>query len=101
MKDNYDLVKRVIGQTLRQRPSRVKIQGKSTPLKKLRVSKGLTGRAAAECLGVSYRNYYRLENRPIESIPTTILLAVKLGAFDNPENRDSVLGWWKHYDNSN
>ena len=100
MKDNYDLVKRVISQTLRQKPSRVRIRGRVTPLKKHRVSKGLTGKEAAECLGLSYRNYYRMENKPLEKIPTLVLLAVKMGAFDNPNNRDSVLEWWKHYDSS-
>ena len=100
MKEKFDLLGQAITKALEQKPSRVKVRGVVTPLKKYRVSQKLTGREAAERLGLSYRNYNRLENKPLDQVPTAVLLLVKLGALDNPNNRESVLEWWKIYDSS-
>jgi hypothetical protein len=60
----YLLAKRVVTRALAQKPApgRVRMTGTDTPLKRLRVAAGITGRAAAGRMGIGYRQYYRIEN---------------------------------------
>lgn len=71
----------------------IKLVGKNTELKKYRVNIGITGKEAASRLGISYRNYYRLENKDIKELPSYVLLLIKLGALQYPDpiNREYLI----------
>lgn len=73
--------------------NRIKIVGNDTELKRYRVSIGISGKEAASRLGISYRNYYRLENKDIRELPNYVLLLLKLGALQHPDpiNREYLI----------
>lgn len=92
---NFELASKVLNQLIQERPiTKLRLSGKDTILKRYRIKKGLTGVEAAKKLGLSYRQYKRVETKDLNDIPIRVLFMLKLGVFENYSlDKEYIVSW--------
>jgi hypothetical protein len=96
-KESYELLSKVVKEVLKNKPKRIKMKGKNTPVKQYRVSLQISGREAAKRVGMSYRNWNRVENKEINKVPLYVLIMLKQGVLLEPINENLLYSWWEMY----
>lgn len=95
--EDFNLLGKVVKEVLKQKPDRIQLRGKETPLKRYRVELGISGREAAKRLHISYRNWHRIENKDLNKVPLSVLLLIQQGCLLEYNGKDKLYEWWKQY----